>query len=488
MKKVIIIGGGMGGLYAGNLLARKGYDVTIFESHFMPGGYTAGFFRNGFYFESGTLSFESSERVFAAMRKIGALEKINFKRHDPIRYLTPDFDVTPKNYLEFKEAFYQAYPSEKERLDGYFKELDSMYHAFESAMGKGNAVARIGGFLKIMLMYKKYKNVTLSQFTGNYFAEGTKYHYLFNNLGFYPDSPPLVLGAALYSLFEDYWRVRDGMQAWADVLADNFRESGGELKLGAYVEKILTRNGEATGVLCMGTEYPADYVISACDYKETFLNLLDSTVFPPEMVTHIRNARVSEGIFVVYLGLDCSNATLLEQMKSSYMIYLDPDRKADVMDSDDTGFFDKTPFWLFSPSIENEKLAPEGKSSLMISAMSPYRWQNNWGENDREKYLQLKNRAKDTLIARASRIVPCIGNAVVQDAATPRTFERYTHNTEGATSAWSWNPRRKFYKNIWSVNTATPVKNLFIGSCWASQIGGIPGALAAAEDCAKKIK
>jgi hypothetical protein len=35
----------------------------------------------------------------------------------------------------------------------------------------------------------------------------------------------------------------------------------------------------------------------------------------------------------------------------------------------------------------------------------------------------------------------------------------------------------------------TPVKNLYIGSCWATQIGGVPaGAIAAAYECVKKVK
>lgn len=33
MKNIIIIGSGIGGLVAGNLLAKKGHKVTIFESH-----------------------------------------------------------------------------------------------------------------------------------------------------------------------------------------------------------------------------------------------------------------------------------------------------------------------------------------------------------------------------------------------------------------------------------------------------------------------
>ena len=68
----------MGGLVAGNLLAKKGHNVTIFESHITPGGYTSGFWRKGFYFESGTLSFESSDMVFQVMKDIGVYDKIPF--------------------------------------------------------------------------------------------------------------------------------------------------------------------------------------------------------------------------------------------------------------------------------------------------------------------------------------------------------------------------------------------------------------------------
>ena len=86
-KSVIIIGSGLGGLVAGNLLAKKGHDVTIFESHSSPGGYVAGFRRKGFYFESGTLSFEASASIFKAMRDIGVFDKITFERQR-IRWLS----------------------------------------------------------------------------------------------------------------------------------------------------------------------------------------------------------------------------------------------------------------------------------------------------------------------------------------------------------------------------------------------------------------
>lgn len=75
MKSIVIIGSGMGGLTAGNILAKKGHKVTIFEAQKTPGGYTGGFRHEGFYFESGTLAFESSAQVFRAMKEIGVLKR-----------------------------------------------------------------------------------------------------------------------------------------------------------------------------------------------------------------------------------------------------------------------------------------------------------------------------------------------------------------------------------------------------------------------------
>ena len=107
-KSVIIIGSGFGGLVAGNLLAKKGHKVTIFESHSAPGGYTAGFYRKGFYFESGTLSFEASASIFKAMQDIGVLDDITFKK-EKIRWLSKYFDGIPESYSDFREMVCKAF-------------------------------------------------------------------------------------------------------------------------------------------------------------------------------------------------------------------------------------------------------------------------------------------------------------------------------------------------------------------------------------------
>ncbi|MPM91234.1 hypothetical protein SDC9_138361 [bioreactor metagenome] len=292
------------------------------------------------------------------------------------------------------------------------------------------------------------------------------------------------------AMFSDYWTVKDGMQSWADILAENFRKLNGDLKLKSYVEKIITKNGAAVGVSCQNSIYEADYVISAGDYKKTLIKLLDDqSLIPQELRDNVSRAAVSEAFFTVYLGLDMSNAELSKYMKAPHVFPLEVKPGYDIYNSEDREFFSKTATSLYSPSMVNPQHAPEGKSSLMLQTVVPYHWMNNWGGGDKEAYKQLKNKAMNTMIDNASKYIPGLKDYIeFKDAATPLTYERYTHNTDGASSAWSWNPNKKFHKDYMSVNIDTPVKNLYIGSCWAMQIGGVPGALAAAYQCVKKIK
>jgi phytoene dehydrogenase-like protein len=209
---------------------------------------------------------------------------------------------------------------------------------------------------------------------------------------------------------------------------------------------------------------------------------------PDKLLHRIRDNQVSEGIFTVYLGLSLPGERLAEYMKIPHVGILDERGEADIDETDDASFFEKAECTLYSPSLVNPAHAPEGTSSLMLQTWVPKGWMKNWGDGDRKAYQRLKEGAKASMIGKASSLIPDLQRYIeFEDAATPLTYERYTHNTNGATSAWSWNPKNRFHKRMYGTFVDTPVKNLLIGSCWASQIGGVPGALEAALQCAKRI-
>jgi phytoene dehydrogenase-like protein len=264
---------------------------------------------------------------------------------------------------------------------------------------------------------------------------------------------------------------------------------GGELKLNTYIDKIITEKGKATGVAHGQEVWPVDEVIAACDYKETFLKLLDDQCLLPLAATDkIRKAAVSEGFMVVYLGLKMNNDELRKIMKLPHVTLFDEQPDCDIYNNCDEHFFEKNSIGLYSLSLLNPKLAPNGKSSLMLAAMASASWMDNWGGGDKQKYKELKERAKNDMIAKAENLIPGLRNLIeYEDAATPLTYERFTHNTGGATSAWSWNPEKRFYDNMMGNHVDTPVKNLYIGSCWAAEMGGVPGAIAAALKTVKRV-
>jgi phytoene dehydrogenase-like protein len=501
MKTIAIIGSGIGGLTAGNLLAGKGHHVTIFESHTSPGGYTAGFRRKGFYFESGTLAFESSGVFLKTMEDLDLKDSVHLVKAQN-RMVSPYYDFRFESCEGFREALAAAFPSEKTAVNACFAEISAVSEAMRPFVkkpypmqfsGLGTAKAMLPYLTsgpKVFKLFKKYKGQSVNDIADRHFHKGTPLHRLITNLG-YPRMGISGLAGYFAMISEDYWHVVEGMQHLADVLADRFRRNGGDLRLGAPVEKILTKDGAAAGVVSRGVPFEADAVISACDFKRTFLELLDDpSLIPPVQLENIRKAAVSEGIFTVYLGLHVSNEELRRSLRAHTVAYSPLAYDLDFEDPNDLAHFSKCGFGLHSLSLINPALAPEGRSSLMIQAICPTRWQNNWHKGDRERYLALKERVKAALIERAESIVPDLGSRIeFEDAATPLTYERYTGNTDGATSAWSWDPRKAFYEGgLMETKSETPVRNLFIGSCWSNQIGGVPSAIAAAYTCAKKIK
>ncbi|MFA5075290.1 MAG: FAD-dependent oxidoreductase [Candidatus Babeliales bacterium] len=466
MKKVIIIGSGIGGLVAGNLLAKKGHKVTIFESHFMPGGYTSGFWRNGFYFNSGTVSFGGSHQFFKVLKDLDLDKKIECQRLK-FRFLHKNLDCILDTYENFKNKLIDTYPQEKDNLEIFFKELDKIYYAFKSLLVGKSIFKKIWGAIKALFIFKKYANITINEFIEKFFKKDSDLYYLFTNFG-YPEMSAAYFGGALVCIFDDYWTIKNGFEFLANTLVDNFKQNGGELKLNSYVDKILTKDSAAVGVMSKNQKFDADVVIAACDYKNTFLNLLDNKdLISQDLLKKIEKAQISESFFTGYFGLSIPNDLLKKYLKCDWL-------NGEIS--------------IFSPSIINTKLAPENKSCLMVQELAPKDWKKDFIENNRESYLEFKEKIKNEFIEKASKIIPDFKNSIkFVDIATPATYQRYTHNTEGASCSWSWNPKKKFYKKLMSTNIETPVKNLYIGSCWANQVGGIPGALNAAYKCAKKI-
>lgn len=92
------------------------------------------------------------------------------------------------------------------------------------------------------------------------------------------------------------------------ALQEAIRRAGGEIRLGAGVERILVDTYTCTGVLlASGEEIKAAAVLSAVDPKRTFLSLVGAVNLPPEFVWQVQSIKMRGSVSKVHLLTDGSH-------------------------------------------------------------------------------------------------------------------------------------------------------------------------------------
>jgi phytoene dehydrogenase-like protein len=126
---------------------------------------------------------------------------------------------------------------------------------------------------------------------------------------------PRSQGSGLVLLFHSMGEHDGAFGVWAfhkggnggftQVLARAAQAFGAEIVLNAPVDKVLTSNGRATGVVLEnGTEYQAKVVVSAADPRRTFFSFVDPRELPAELVDSLRRYRYQGVSSKVNFALD----------------------------------------------------------------------------------------------------------------------------------------------------------------------------------------
>ena len=99
--------------------------------------------------------------------------------------------------------------------------------------------------------------------------------------------------------------ARGGMGAITKALAASFQASGGTIRTGAEVDRVLVKGGKATGVvLAGGEEISGKLVVSNADVKRTFLKLVEEKELPDIFLRRVRNFKIRGSSGKVNIALE----------------------------------------------------------------------------------------------------------------------------------------------------------------------------------------
>jgi phytoene dehydrogenase-like protein len=471
----IVIGAGVGGLYAAAKLARAGLKVLVLEKNPHIGGTSYLFRRGGYSFPMGPLAFGYPGRVESFMEDISLEDEIEFRRNH-FQLIAPDLDIVYSQPLAgLEEDLRLLFPEESDGLRRVFAEMRKILNAVES-MGdptldptaSASPILAWASTSSRPLLESQISNATLRNLIGSMGTEP-------------PDMSLLNLSLTWRVMSEvGIWFPSIGIHGLCRRMAAAVGFSGGEIRTGEPVTKILVAGGRAVGVLtARGVELRASHVVSNVDYKKTFLELIALEDVPPDHLALVRDTPYTESELCVYCGVKPGRVDF-RRMRATHLFYRrvirpDADRKADD--------FDNMEIEVCRFSDDAPETVPKGRASLVLRVPFAYEAVAAWraGEKKRKAgYCEEKNRLVWKLIRTVETVLPGLADAVeIIDAATPLTYRDWGQRTLGSIAGWSWSPETAAgFPDRLLVRT--PVDRLYAAGVYAARelfLGGIPTAL-----------
>ncbi|MBA2503916.1 MAG: phytoene desaturase [Pyrinomonadaceae bacterium] len=288
VKRVIIIGAGLGGLAAAVRLAARGVAVKIYEKNETPGGKVNIHCAQGYTFDTGasllTMRHVVEDLFQSANRR--AEDYLTIEPLDTIcRYRWPDgatLDAST-DLARTEDEIKRIAPEDVESFRRFLADARRKYEVAERTFlaHSLNDLPKLlrPSYARDLAVLSSWR--TLSAHNNSYFRSAYL-RQLFNRFATYNGSSPYRTPAtfALIPYVEfglGAWYVRGGMYELPRQLARLCGELGVEIKTGIGVEKIIVEAGRARGVrLTDGEEKRCDAVVANADAVTTYRDLIDS--------------------------------------------------------------------------------------------------------------------------------------------------------------------------------------------------------------------
>ena len=389
MKKVVIIGSGLGGLSTALRLSNKGYDVTVLEKHSTPGGRLNIIEQDGFRFDMGPSFMSMTYELDELFNSVGMKVPIELEELDPLYQVF--FEGQKKSRLIYKdlqklaEEFKDIEPNLEENAKKYLERAGQFFHDTVDKVVKTNFSNKLDYVLKLSRVPLKH----LPYLQRNMWDEVEKHFtseevkVIFSLVAFFLGSTPFQT-PAIYSLLNytemkhnGYWKVKGGMYRLVEELVKILNEKGVKIIYNAEVVKVGNNNGKLYELIDQnGKKWTADIFISNSDAASFRGKILNREKFSDEKLDQMHWTLAP---FTIYLGVNGKIGKLGHHnyfLGSNFRGYADTIFISSISPQ-------KPYYYVNALSKSEASCAPEGCENLFILCPVPdLRYKKSWEDKE----------------------------------------------------------------------------------------------------------
>lgn len=403
---VVVVGSGLGGLTAANILGRAGHSVAVLEQHYNYGGMATWFKRRGGHV------FDISLHGFPIGMKKTCRKYWNAEiasrivQLDSVRFANPQFEFeTTFTREDFTDKLVTVFGVERATVEAFFEDLRRMDFYDEDSRTTGE-------------LFEEYfpgrNDVHRLLMEPISYANGSTLH------------DPAITYGIVFSNFmsKGVYTFTGGTDLLVKEMKAELVRNGVELYGQVQVERILTDGlpGErrVRGVVANGREIAADVVISNANLKVTLERLLGAGDLSPEFAAGASAVRLNTSSCQVYMGL--ARGEELPWITDLFFTSTRPTFTSEAL-CDLHG--ESRTFSFYYPKVR------PGSDRYTVVASTNARWED-WAEMDEAAYEANKQRLCAETLDSLERWVPGVRGRIDHvEAATPRTFRFYTQHARG---------------------------------------------------------
>ena len=383
MKRVGVVGGGLGGLASACVLAARGYEVLLLERNGWLGGKAAVLESQGFRFDMGPTILTLPSVLDRIFREAGRdpAEMLDLVRLDPQWRSFFDDGSTLDLVADTAEMVEKlsAFSTNARTAEGYrrFMTLSERMHRISDRFFFWKPVGGLRDMFDVRATFQTgILGDVLAMQPGRSVAGVVRAHipdsrvsqmvdHFTQYVGSAPAASPAVLcGIAHMQTREGVWYPMGGTGAIPDALARLAESLGVKICSNVLVEKIVTVNGAVSGLrLGDGSVVEVDAVVSNCDSVRTYRDLLGGAA-ASAFEKRRRYEPACSGV-VLYLGLKKRYDHLLHH---NFLFSHDPKQEFRAIYRNGQPAPDPT-CYVCAPAATDPSVAPDGRrSSLCVGA------------------------------------------------------------------------------------------------------------------------